>query len=232
MISKYELITFDLDDTLLGTEETIEYRVSSALRVAGTFDDGILCKERATEIISVVRAINPASGERLPTLLECLGVELSSQLVEAVRAEYYDSLFRSARFVEDARSTIDRLGELTRVGIITNGPSVLQRRKLDHFFSEFTLDPVLISGDFSCAKPCPEIFLEAANRAGVDPGACVHVGDSLETDVRGSNRAGFSSVWFRGKSEFNRCEDEVVPDFTVETLSDVVRFVEGAAEGK
>jgi len=50
---------------------------------------------------------------------------------------------------------------------------------------------VLLSSVFGRRKPDPTIYLEAARRAGVEPGRCAYVGDNLNRDVTGTREAGF-----------------------------------------
>lgn len=52
----------------------------------------------------------------------------------------------------------------------------------------------VLSRDLGFVKPHPGIFLEAARRLGVDPKACLHVGDLLLGDVWGARRVGMRAV--------------------------------------
>lgn len=47
-------------------------------------------------------------------------------------------------------------------------------------------------------KPHPSHFLACLDELGVDPDACVHVGDSIEHDVAGANAANIDSVFVLG----------------------------------
>ena len=53
---------------------------------------------------------------------------------------------------------------------------------------------VVLSSVLGIRKPAPEIYLEAARRAGVEPVRCAYVGDNLKRDVTGARAAGFGSV--------------------------------------
>ena len=53
----------------------------------------------------------------------------------------------------------------------------------------------VISAVFGAAKPSPKIFEEALKKANVPAGEAVHVGDSLEDDVRGAHLAGVRAIW-------------------------------------
>lgn len=52
------------------------------------------------------------------------------------------------------------------------------------------VDGVVSSADAGGSKPGPEVFQRALELAGAEPGQAVHVGDSLENDVRGALGAG------------------------------------------
>ncbi|MBU3759104.1 MAG: HAD-IA family hydrolase [Candidatus Omnitrophica bacterium] len=60
-------------------------------------------------------------------------------------------------------------------------------------------DFILISAVFGASKPSRRIFDEAVRRFGVDPAGAVHVGDSLEDDVRGARGAGLEAVFLDRK---------------------------------
>jgi FMN phosphatase YigB (HAD superfamily) len=53
------------------------------------------------------------------------------------------------------------------------------------------LKTVVLSSKLGIRKPNPEIYLEAARRIGVEPAACVYVGDNPVRDVEGAQAAGF-----------------------------------------
>jgi putative hydrolase of the HAD superfamily len=56
------------------------------------------------------------------------------------------------------------------------------------------LDGVLTSAEFGSGKPAPAIFEAALARAGASPAQALHVGDSLEEDVRGAHAAGIEPL--------------------------------------
>jgi len=130
--------------------------------------------------------------ERLPRD-ETLAGKLAVAWGRERHAEIRSSMFPGAR------ATIEALQRRFVVGIISNGPSPIQRDKLlaMELASAFEDDLVLISGEFGADKPDPSIFEAAAKRAAVDPRACVMVGDSLENDMP-AKRIGYTTVHFTG----------------------------------
>ena len=81
------------------------------------------------------------------------------------------------------------------IGLITNfndGP--MQREKIRGAGLEGQFDGVYISGEIGVWKPEPGIFKHAAADLGVDPRDCVHIGNSIQSDIEGALAAGMKAV--------------------------------------
>lgn len=78
-----------------------------------------------------------------------------------------------------------------RVGLLTNGPSDLQRRKLAVVGLDRLLDAVAISQEIGFSKPAADAYRRAAQMLGCQPEETAMVGDQLEWDVEGPLRAGY-----------------------------------------
>lgn len=80
------------------------------------------------------------------------------------------------------------------VGILTNGWSELQERKIEHALGKFP-GPVFVSDTIGAYKPSADAFrtLEAALR--VAPAQLWYVGDNPATDVAGARAYGLHAVW-------------------------------------
>lgn len=81
------------------------------------------------------------------------------------------------------------------IGLITNfndGP--MQRDKIRGAGLDGQFDGVYISGEVGVWKPEPGIFEYAANDLGVEPSECVHIGNSIQSDVEGALNAGMKAV--------------------------------------
>lgn len=81
-------------------------------------------------------------------------------------------------------------------------------------------------------KPDPAIFRHALSEAGVDPARAVHVGNRLDTDVRGAQRVGLRTVWvLRGESPPEPTPEQLAePDSVVGSLSELPRGTASAPE--
>lgn len=81
------------------------------------------------------------------------------------------------------------------LGLISN---VITSQEIPDWLDDDGLSPyfksVVLSSVMGIRKPDPEIYLEAARRAGTEPAKCVYVGDNLQRDVTGTRHAGFGMV--------------------------------------
>jgi len=205
-------ILFDLDDTLAdsaGTEELVWERVADVIdeHVAGI--DRAALRERYLDVLEGHYA-ELAAGRidfltfrrrRLADALEPWG-EVDDRLFERYVAE-------KARIADEVRpfpeaiATVRALrGAGIRVGVLTNGPSRFQRRKLEVSGLGTEVDAIAISEEIGVAKPEPEAFARALELLGTRAKETAMVGDSLENDVAGGLAAGLAAVvWMPGRRE-------------------------------
>ena len=90
------------------------------------------------------------------------------------------------------------------------------------------IDHWAISELVGAAKPDPEIFWHALNRAEVLPRNAVHVGNRLDSDVRGAQRLGMRTIWVvRGEAPPDPTPEQLAePDIAVFSLADVPAAVD------
>jgi putative hydrolase of the HAD superfamily len=113
---------------------------------------------------------------------------------------FFDALYRRFehpevwRVFDDVRPALGYLKEHgIKLGIISNWDErlrpLLRRFQLEHYF-----DAVIISCEIGATKPSPIIFTEALESLGLPAHSILHVGDSLEEDVRGAEQSGLRSI--------------------------------------
>jgi putative hydrolase of the HAD superfamily len=132
-----------------------------------------------------------------------LGGGLSDAYVRAQR--------RGHGVIAGADHLVRSLAGTYRLGLLTNGPSDIQRFKLAGSGLAACFDAVVISGEVGLGKPDPGVFEDVLARLGVEPEAAVMVGDSWERDVLGALGAGITAVWVAG----GRARPDGFPGVTV-----------------
>lgn len=150
-------------------------------------------------------------------------------------AEQAAGRYRSARrlgyaLFDDVLPALERLAGGYRLGLVTNGPGDTQREKVEALGIGRYLETVAISGEIGSGKPDPEIFRVALAALGVRPHRAAHVGDSLESDVRGALRAEVRAVWLNRRGA-TRPPGAAEPDATIRTLAELPGLLGRAAGG-
>ena len=207
-LSKPDAILFDLDDTILNDERSVEpaWRKVCA-DVAAQVSD--LNQVELYETISRrgtwfwsdperhrIGRTNPleASYGIIHQSLQMLGHDLPS-LARSAAQSYREMRSAGAQLFAGALDTLiglDRLG--LRLGIITNGNGPAQRAKIDRFGLAKLFHHVLIEGEFGCGKPDPRVYWTSMNALG-RPSNTWMVGDNLEWEVAAPQQLGLTAIW-------------------------------------
>lgn len=116
-----------------------------------------------------------------------LGVELSFQ--------FRQSKGRRVLVEQGKEVVVELFNRHYILGIISN---LITSQEVPDWMEEDGFTPyfksVVLSSVLGRRKPDPEVYWEAARRAGVEPARCAYVGDNLKRDVTGTKAAGFGMV--------------------------------------
>lgn len=188
---------FDLDDTLYRYEEFVASGFHAVSQHVAT-----LCDRGAGEALALLQRFRggPERGQELQAL--CGAFDLSPALVPRLL-----HVFRAHRprvsLAHDAAPTLRRLRTTGwRLGILTNGPASIQRRKVRVLGVEALVDAVVYAEEHAPGgKPAAAAFAAVTRALGVECGRAVMVGNDLECDVRGAERAGLRAIHVQAPSD-------------------------------
>lgn len=190
------LVLFDLDDTLCDFTSARKSRLEIAFRLA--FETaGVRLDADISALVAESIAMSPFGNEHFGELLGRYGVE-DRRAVARARDWYVTNRFHTLALFADAVMTVDTVRafpEVERIGLVTNGPSDIQRCKIDLLGIEPHVDFIIVSEEFGHWKPEPEIFLEALRIGGAAPDETVFIGDSAENDIAGAQASGIAGIW-------------------------------------
>lgn len=187
-------VFFDLDGTLYDRDAAILEMIEEQFDVFREELGGIA----RSRFIERVVDLDARGHNRTPQLHHILATEFQLETEVADRLEAY---FR-AHYPDRCRVTPDTLETLTalrarnlKLGIITNGPTAWQSRKLESMGIAPLFDTILISETEGVQKPDSRIFARALERCGVLASESVFVGDHPVADIAGAKQAGLLPVW-------------------------------------
>ena len=88
-----------------------------------------------------------------------------------------------------------------RLAVLTNGPSDMQREKLDRLGFRELVDEVAISAEIGAAKPDAAAYAAVVEMLAVEPPELVMVGDNWTWEVDGALDAGFAAAYYVGAAD-------------------------------
>jgi len=121
---------------------------------------------------------------------------------------YYE---RHWALFDDVLPCLEKLEDMP-MGVISNGDSSEQRKKLKATGLSDMFEAVVISEDIGTPKPSKDIFVYAVDALGTSPQETYYVGDDLYADVYGSANAGMKPVYLRRYGE--PCPKDVMTSIT------------------
>jgi 2-haloalkanoic acid dehalogenase type II len=215
----YQAILFDLDDTLYDLRSYWSERLRLALEVVLAryphFDCDALVRTAIAERVYM---------EHWPDFLRRQGVAdevLIAETHELFRREWFERLV----LYDDAAHTLAALRPRFKLGLVTNGPSQIQRPKIERFGLADYLDVLIVSEEVGIAKPDPAIFRLALERLDVGANEALFVGDSPEYDLRGAEAAGIPFIWMNARRE-DLPSGVARPIATIERLAELLPLLE------
>ena len=228
-------VLFDLDGTLCDSDTAWHIAVKETFQRLGEREPNV-SEKAITEAWTAVHqrlfqqldagklSMAAVRDARFQCLFEALGLP-TDKVMEELSNFFCSCYLTSLRLYDD----VPVLETLTgyHVGIITNGAhdehTDSQLSKVQYLGLSERIQSLTISGEIGVRKPNLEIFKVACERADVLPEEAIFVGDSIQNDIIGANRAGMTSVYINRKSEVlvSKTADEQ-PDYTVSSLHNVL----------
>ena len=194
------LVTFDLDDTLWGTDGVIrraETKMWQWLRSRGV-ELPLPDPAEVAAIRGAVLADNPAAAHDISRLRELMvrtmlewggyAPQEATALAAGAFAEFLDWRHR-VEFFPDALTVLEQLRRNYLLAALTNGNADYRRLGLDRYFAFG-----YCAADVGAGKPHPAMFERALARANVAPTQAVHVGDHPVNDVQGATAVGMATI--------------------------------------
>lgn len=226
-----KVICFDLDDTLVdfnpGEKKArlvLIHRLATKSQTSvdhiGRIYDDIWYQIKPGYMEMVNNGLNEMAirNIHLSRLIDVIHCEEASSHLTQI---HWDLSLGNLKVYPDADSVIKYLSEKYNLAMITNGPSDLQREKINRLKFLDLFDEIIISGDLGYHKPDEKIFKEMTKRTGADPSDIVYIGNNYQKDVVGAHQAGWKTVWVNRKNEEER---KITPTWTVKELAELVKI--------
>jgi pyrophosphatase PpaX len=216
MTSNIDTLLFDLDGTLIDTNELI---IQSFLHTLGKYYPDQYKREDVLPFIG-------------PTLVETFGSMDETKIEEMVQVyrdfnlSRHDDLVKEFNGVHETISILKekgfKLGIVTtkRLDVVKKG---LELTKLDSFF-----DVIVALDHVTKAKPDPEPIMKALEQLDSTPDRAIMVGDNFH-DILGGKNAGTKTAGVAWAIKGRAYLEEYNPDYILDNMKDLLAIV--GAEG-
>ena len=224
----YSTLLFDLDHTLLDSFASEQAAFRAAMDVAGLGDP----HNYFLEYERINRALW-AAVERGEVQVEEVRVTRFEQFnahfgFDADPEEMADALVNglgdNGELFPGVLDLLDKLhGQVTMV-LVTNGPSQVQRMRVERLRLERYFPTIAISGELGVAKPDPKLYEWVADQLGgfAKEGALM-IGDSTTSDMQGGSNYGIDTAWYNPFHKQRPASPEITHEFHVlEALLEIV----------
>ena len=227
-MSKYKILLFDADSTLLDFKQCEYEAVIDCLNYA---------KLPVTEeVIQKYSEINEGYWKMLDrkeitkkelmvarwqSLFDYYGFQINAREI----AELYPiKLSEKSHLMDGAEELCSKLYGSFKMYIVTNGFKIVQQKRFCNCSLAKYFDDVFISEDIGFDKPAIEYFERIAQRIpDYDPECTLIVGDSLTSDIQGGINAGIDTCWFN--PEGKPTPESMNITYTVKDLCEIAKIV-------
>lgn len=222
------VLFFDIDDTLLDSESA---HFSALTKIISDYSLNTTAEQIFSEWLRITdkylkqyfRNEISASQQRIKRIRELLEIAtctIDDDTALEVYKNYHRFFVESCLLFSETIPTLEKLNDY-KLGIISNGPVIDQRHKLEkngllHYFN-----PIIISEGVGYSKPQKEIFEIAAKQAGQAITDCIFVGDSYELDYLGGNDAGMTTILIDRKGSHAELNSR-----SIKSLSEMSKYLQ------
>lgn len=230
-MGKYKTIFWDLDQTLLNFDRSMDHAIRVVFRQFGL--------SISDEIVARYDVINRSYWNRLELgeiskeevalgRFRTLFGELDIHHItpEEFNAVYQVELGNVFFYMDGSKELVTRLhAEGYRQYVVTNGNNSTQTNKMKLSGLDQIVDGVFVSDLMGYPKPRKEFFDACfAALPGVKRSECILIGDSLTSDMRGANNAGITACWFN--PDGRQKDIDVKTDYEIRRLDELLHILE------
>jgi len=227
--TRYKAIFFDFGDTIAFNNQTFPDSLHKILKSIGVYVDedklrSVIFKADTGELQEERKKNRERESYRefrikyYKYVLNQLGyshMERYAEYIQNVIGYYHSTYLKPETFY-----VLDVLRkENYKLGIVSNFSHALPWI-CDELGITKKIDFITYSDDVGVEKPEPQIFYDALEKAGVNPGEVIHVGDSYAADVIGARSVGITPILIIGnnKKEYEYC-------ICIENLIDILNIM-------
>lgn len=228
---KYEILLFDLDNTLWN------FDFSEKLALSEFFLKKGLDREKLDEYILNYKKINRKLWEKLEnggiTREELLNTRfyeffktLNMEIDGKMYSDEYEKVIGShGEIIEGAFELLSFLKKKGyRIFAVTNGIYNIQKMRLKNSTITNFFEDIFISEKIGFVKPDIRYFEYIQNKiTNFSKNKTILIGDSLNADIKGANNFDIKSVWYNSKNMER--DNNIVPTYEIKNYDELLKIL-------
>ncbi|MCK4380577.1 MAG: HAD family hydrolase [Candidatus Lokiarchaeota archaeon] len=166
--------------------------------------------------------------DRIAKMLDLLKIDLTELDKELIKNKFEEIMLDDPPSLKiGVKQTLEELSSDYKIGLISN-TGITPGRIISKVFQEYEIfqyfDVKIFSDEIGYYKPHKIIFKTALESLKCIPQNAIHIGDNLETDIKGAQDYNMYTVWFN-ESKSPKSEN-VQPDYEIHEINEVLQIVQ------
>ncbi|MCJ0054779.1 YjjG family noncanonical pyrimidine nucleotidase [Clostridioides difficile] len=225
----YKFIFFDADDTLFDFKKSESHafkKLLSEFDLEFNFENYIESYRNISDKLWLdleknIITLNELKLLRFELFANKISLDVDSETLSKM---YLNFLGECTFLIPGAIDILQYLKKKYTIVIITNGISVVQKKRLENSKIKGYIDGMVVSEELKISKPNPEIFKYALKKFNChDKSSALMIGDSLTSDILGGINSGIDTCWLNSNNSINYTNH--IPTYEINTLIELKKLL-------
>ena len=235
-------ITFDLWNTLIANRSYVDQRYNYLIDFLHEQSYEVSSdelKEKYNYVLEKHRITEKKFGlrhfqleDRLKELFSSLKLNITQRFLNNLIIDLEEILMLNPPpLMNGVKETLEILSSNFKLGVISDTgitPGRVLRKVLEKYGILKYFQTTIFSNETGYLKPSNVMFETALKNLGIKSKNAIHIGDLLQTDIKGAKDAGMKAILisYNKIPLDNNSEIHIVPDFTISNIKEIVPIVE------
>lgn len=233
-----QAITFDLWNTLFNNKSYSELRLKQFFHFLEErqiflsledFKKAFHSKFHFSEVtFEEIEFRHIYTEDRILNVLESIDVKITQSDVDILKEKFESEMLNDPPQLKiGVKKTLDILAPDYQIGLISNTgvtPGKIISKILDEYNILQYFDSTVYSNETGLFKPHPKMFEIPLNKFNCKPQNAIHLGDMLETDVKGAQEFKMKTIWFNDMNSPK--PTKILPDYEIKQISEVIQIIQ------
>ncbi len=232
-----QAITFDLWNTLFTNKPYSKQRIQTFFHFLqerkiflpfDQFKNAFDAKFHFSEVtFKEIKFHHIYTEERILNVLEEVNIKILQSDVDLLTRKFESEMLQDPPpLKKGVKKTLEELAPDYQIGLISNTgvtPGRVINKVLDEYGILQLFEATIYSDETGLFKPHPRMFEIPLNIFNCSPLSAIHVGDILETDIKGAKDYKMHTIWINNTNLLKSIK--ILPDFEIKEISEVVQII-------